>query len=116
MRNFLPMLAAAAFALIPILTMPAQAEPPAPGQDPLEWCLLEGGDTIPQPSGSSIAACCTEDGCIICAADWSDCSFDPPYSRPGSSQTRFDAADVLAPPSQTPSGPQLQVPQVLQLR
>ena len=91
--------AAAALSLTGALTTPTLAVGPSPGMDPLEWCLLSGGTEIPQPPGSSIQACCVEgEGCIICAADWTDCTYDPPYSRPGS-QAQFPGADRLAPPS-----------------
>lgn len=101
----LTVLAAMTLATMPLLPISAQAAPPAPGQDLIEWCLLNGGEIIDQPPGSAIAACCTEDGCIICNADWSGCTFDPPYSRPNTGHTRFEGNDLLAPPSQGSAGP-----------
>jgi len=42
-------------------------------------CPLLGGTTIPQPAGSTITACCYDDGCYICDANGSNCEFDPAY-------------------------------------
>ncbi len=96
MPKLLTLAAVVAFASIPLL--PAQAAPQQ-GADPLEICMLDG-EIIPQPPGSAIQACCTEDGCVICAADWSDCTFDPANNvRPGGAgRPVFDGADTMAPP------------------
>lgn len=93
MIKTLALVAIGAFAALPVLPQAALAAAPTPGNE-IEWCYLDGGEIIEQPAGSSIAACCTADGCIICDADWSDCSFEPaarratdaalePFSSPG---------------------------------
>ena len=108
-------IAAACTLALAAMTTPSLAEAPAPGSDPLEWCLLSGGESVPQPPGSPIAACCTPEGCVICDADWSDCEFDPPYSRPGGQRPNHSGADQLAPPSTNGTTGQF-APLQLQLR
>ena len=90
--------AVAAFALAPALATSSLAEPPRPGEQPLDWCLLEGGDTIPQPPGSSIRACCADDGCFICDVNWNDCTFDPAMGpSAGMGRPSAPQADTMAP-------------------
>lgn len=80
-----------------------------PGRNGLEWCLLGGGEPIPQPDGSPIQACCVPEGCFICDDDWYDCEFEPDGahtdihqevapSTPGASIGGFQIQ--LAPPNQ----------------
>ncbi len=110
-------LIAAAYAVaLAVLPLSAHAAPPAPGQDMVEWCLLNNGEVIDQPPGSSIAACCTADGCIICAADWSNCTFDPAHRAPAAGGLQFNGnPDRLAPTDQGASRPgQLPVAPLLQ--
>ena len=112
MRNTI-LLLAPALALFGAASQPSHAAAPAPGQDPIEWCLLDGGEIVDQPPGIAIAACCSEDGCIICAADWTDCDYEPPYSRPGSQVPSHVGPDRLAPPAQAGTGGQAVAPLLL---
>ena len=55
----------------------AQAVSHPPGDGRILECQLLGGEVVPQPPGSSITACCYENGCWICDADGNDCEFEP---------------------------------------
>jgi hypothetical protein len=116
MMKMLAGAAAGAFALC-LLPLAAQAAPPAPGQDPVEWCLLEGGEEVEQPEGSAIRACCAADGCMICDANWQDCTFEPTYGGRGAAA----GIDGLGGPDTVgPAGPgsrqQLLATPLLQIR
>jgi hypothetical protein len=109
MRTLFPaILAAAAFAAV---TPPALAVPPAPGQQLLEWCVLNSGEMIEQPPGSPILVCCVEgEGCIMCDTNWENCEFDPPYGLQPGRANGIDPLDLFAAPSQ-PAPPGLVAPQ-----
>lgn len=101
----MPRPTAAALLAAALLPSAALAAPPAPGQNLVEWCLLEGGEEVDQPAGSAIAACCAADGCIICDASWNNCHFEPTAGGRGAAAglPGLAAPDSLAPAG--PSGP-----------
>ncbi len=45
-------------------------------------CEILGGKKIPQSPGSTITACCYDNGCWICDENGDDCNFDPAYFSP----------------------------------
>jgi hypothetical protein len=73
---------AAASAILAVIfslaSLSAQAAPPkgATSNTAILECKALGGTVIKQPRGSSITACCYNDGCWICDAKGKDCSFD----------------------------------------
>lgn len=108
----MPRPTAAALLAAALLPGAAIAAPPAPGQDPVEWCLLEDGEVIDQPAGSAIAACCAADGCIICDASWNNCHFEPTAGGRGAAAglPGLAAPDSLAPARPSRPGSVLQLP------
>lgn len=103
MQKSIATLAFAVFALTTIQIGAGQADAPPPGMDNVSVCSLSGGEIIPQPAGSTIEACCSADGCIICDRDGSDCDFDPAFNlRNGSREQHQQNGGVVAP--QSPSG------------
>lgn len=93
----------AVLALTSIQVSVGQADAPPPGMDSVSACSLSGGEIIAQPAGSTIEACCSADGCIICDSDGSSCDFDPAYNlRNGGRQQHQQSGEVVAP--QSPSG------------
>lgn len=65
-------------AMFSLVSITAQAVPPkgATSDTAILECTALGGTIIKQPRGSSISACCYDDGCWICDAGGSNCTFD----------------------------------------
>ncbi len=65
-------------AIFSLTSISAEAAPPkgATSDTAILECEVLGGTIIKQPQGSAITACCYNDGCWICDANGSDCSFD----------------------------------------
>lgn len=104
--------AAAAGAILALACLaPAEAAKRPTGGFDIEHCAISG-DVLDQPPGSSINACCYEDGCWICDANWQNCTWDPAYSsgKPGGGAAIGQGPAVLAPaePSGSPTRPWLQ--------
>jgi hypothetical protein len=92
-------IAGAIVALALIAPAAQAAKKPAGGFD-IEHCALSG-DVIDQPPGSAINACCYEDGCWICDANWGNCTWDPAYGARGPGAGLIDQGPAVLAPAET---------------